>query len=352
MEAAPTSDQTDAFWEKVKTYLKAPIDAGEIYKNETNRIIEFPTGGRIRTKTAWDADSLRGDYADLLILDEYSFMKPSAWHEVGAPMLLDNGGSAIFIFTPQRKNHAYQIFMRGVADDTGRWATFHFTSHDNPYLSQEAMAEIVEDMPHDSYVQEILAEFLENEGAVFRGLGDVITNQPESPDDHAGHRIVMGIDWGQQRDFTAVSIGCSDCLREVEIKRFGRVSYEIQKEYVRYLIDRWHPTSTLAEANSIGAPILDSLRSEGLPIKGFVTTVSTKAPLIENLILAVEEKQWKYIKDPVWSAEMEAYERKNSVNTNKPIYNAPDGVHDDTVIARALMIWQGHRARRPMVSVA
>jgi hypothetical protein len=352
LEAAPTSDQTDAFWEKAKAYLKGPIESGDVYKNETNRIIEFPTGGRIRTKTAWDADSLRGDYADLLILDEYSFMKPSAWYDVGAPMLLDNGGDAIFIFTPQRKNHAYQMFMRGKADTSGRWASFHFTSLDNPYLSQEAMSEIVEDMPHESYVQEILAEFLENEGAVFRNLGDVLTNHQERPEDHLQHRLVMGIDWGRDRDFTAVSIGCSDCQREVEIRRFGRVSYELQKEYVHLLVKKWNPTSILAEANSIGGPVLDSLRAEGMPVKGFITSVKTKPPLIENLILVTEEKLWQFIKDPVWGAELEAYERKNSANTARPIYNAPDGVHDDTVMARALMVWQGHRARKLMISVA
>lgn len=352
LEAAPTSDQTDAFWEKAKAYLKNAIQSGDVYKNETNRIIEFPTGGRIRTKTAWDADSLRGDYADLLILDEYSLMKPSAWYEVGAPMLLDNGGDAIFIFTPQRKNHAYQMFMRGKGDHSGRWHSFHFTSYDNPYLSKEAMGEISEDMPRESYIQEILAEFLENEGAVFRGLGEVITNHIESPGEHNNHRIVMGIDWGRDRDFTAISVGCSDCQREVEVSRFGRVSYELQKERVQEIVKRWNPTSILGEENSIGAPVLDSLRAQGMSIRGFTTSVKTKPPLIENLILVVEEKLWRFVIDPIWSAEMEAYERRTSANTARPIYNAPEGVHDDTVMARALMVWQGHRARRPMIQVA
>src|SRR5512139_497349 len=74
LEAAPTADQTNAFWSACKSYLEEPIRAGVIYVNTTARILEMPTGGRIRTKTAWDADTLRGDYADLLILDEYSLM--------------------------------------------------------------------------------------------------------------------------------------------------------------------------------------------------------------------------------------------------------------------------------------
>ncbi|MFA6047067.1 MAG: hypothetical protein WC718_18950, partial [Phycisphaerales bacterium] len=79
LEAAPTQDQTVAFWDAVKKYCAEPIGAGVLTKNETKRLLEFPGGGRIRAKTAWDADSLRGDYADLLILDEYSIMDPGAW---------------------------------------------------------------------------------------------------------------------------------------------------------------------------------------------------------------------------------------------------------------------------------
>ena len=162
LEAAPTADQTNAFWEACKKALQEAIDAKVIYKNETDRVLEMPGGkGRIRAKTAWDADSLRGDYADELILDEYSIMDPSAWDEVGAPMLLDNDGNAIFIFTPKRKNHAHKLYQRAKADTKGRWEAFHFVSHDNPHLSPEALAEITEDMSDEAYQQEILAEFLE-----------------------------------------------------------------------------------------------------------------------------------------------------------------------------------------------
>jgi phage terminase large subunit-like protein len=120
LEAAPTAEQTDAFWDMCKLAFAEPIAAGLIYKNETLRLLECRlTGGRIRTKTAYNADTLRGDHADLLILDEYSLMDPSAWDEVGAPMLLDNNGDAIFIFTPKRRNHAYHMYNRPLATIQG-----------------------------------------------------------------------------------------------------------------------------------------------------------------------------------------------------------------------------------------
>lgn len=75
-------------------------------------------------------------------------------------------------------------------------------------------------------------------------------------------------------------------------------------------------------------------------VVGFVITGSNKAPLIENLALAFERTEWQFQSDPIWTAELEAYERKVSTVTGRSSYNAPEGIHDDTVIARSLMIWQ------------
>jgi hypothetical protein len=167
--AAPTQEQIDCFWQEVRRALEAPIDAGYLYKNETRHIVEVPgTETRIRAKTAWDADSLRGDYADLLILDEWQLMNEEAWERVGAPMLLDNDGDAVFVYTPPSLHsrsrtkaddprHAARLFKKAQHDTTGRWEAFHFTSHDNPHISAAALDDITADMTTLAYEQEILA---------------------------------------------------------------------------------------------------------------------------------------------------------------------------------------------------
>jgi hypothetical protein len=340
LEAAPTSDQTRVFWEACKRYLQEPIEAGEVYKNESDRVLEVVrTGARIRTKTAWDADSLRGDYADLLILDEYAEMDPSAWEVVGAPMLLDNDGDAVFIFTPKSRNHAFRMYQRAIADDTGRWEAWHFTSHDNPYLSETALAEITQDMTSDMYRQEVLAEFLENEGAVFRNIAPCLTAPETTPGDHAGHHLVMGVDWAKQSDFTCLSVVCRDCRTEVARDRFNQIDYHVQRQRLQALAERWNVAAILAESNSIGEPIIEELQRSGLPVRGFETTASSKPPLIESLALAFEREECRWQADPVWTGELEAYERRVSPSTGRSQYSAPEGMHDDTVIARALA-WQ------------
>lgn len=168
--AAPTTEQIDSFWWAVKRALLEPIEAGYLHKNETEHYVMVPnTKQRIKAKTAWNADTLRGDFADVLILDEWQLMNEEAWGRVGAPMLLDNDGDAVFIYTPPSlqsrsttkasdPQHAAKMFKRAALDETGRWATFHFQSSENPHISQAALDEIANDMTALAYRQEILAE--------------------------------------------------------------------------------------------------------------------------------------------------------------------------------------------------
>lgn len=202
--ATPTSDQFMRFWDLVKQFLGPTLAANLFAKNENFHVIQNPgTDSRIKAKTAWNADSLRGDYADLLILDEYQLMSEDAWEVVGAPMLLDNGGDAIFIYTPpsirtlavskaRDKKHASKLFKRAQQDTSGRWRAFSFTSHDNPFLDRESLQEIATDMTAAAYKQEILAEEIDEiPGALWTRQLIEETRAP-APDEF--RLIVVGVD--------------------------------------------------------------------------------------------------------------------------------------------------------------
>ena len=175
--AAPTIDQVESCWFECVNALRPMIEAGIYIKNETEHSITEPgTKRRIRLKTAWNADTLRGDYADLLILDEWQLMNEDAWELVGAPMLLDNDGDAVFIYTPislhpgkkftskaNDPQHASKMFKKAAGEEerlgaASRWATFHWASKDNGYISQSAVADLAADMTAIAYRQEIEAE--------------------------------------------------------------------------------------------------------------------------------------------------------------------------------------------------
>ena len=329
--AAPTQEQTDQFWEYEREYFQKDIRTGNIYKNEQRRVLKWH--GQIRAKTAWDAETMRGDYADLLFLEEFAMMNPSAWDKVGAPMLLDNDGDVLFMSTPTRRNHFHKVYLKAVADGV-KWKAWHFTSYDNPYLSKTALEEVTGDMTEDAYKQEILAEFLENQGAVFRNIADACTLTASSPSAHKGHRIVFGTDWAKENDFTATSVFCADCSEEVQHDRSNKIDYLFQEKRLKSLTDRWK-ASGLAESNAMGVPILEQLQQDGMSVEGFYTSPSSKPPLIEDLSLAFEREEAHWIDDPIWNGELEAYEQKFG-RTGRSSYSAPEGMHDDTVIARAL----------------
>lgn len=357
--AAPTADQTSAFWDAVTRWTAKAVAAGSMSRLETTRLITFPaTGGRIRAKTAWNADTLRGDNADLLILDEFAIMDPDAWYEVGAPMLLRYNGTAIFIFTPKRKNHAHALYVKALQNESGRWGAWRAPSHVNPHLSTEALADMTADMTEDAYRQEILAEFLDNDGAVFRGVAaclapaDAIAPgrwrlRGTTPAEHDGHHVVIGADWGKVGDYTVTSTVCATCAVEVELFRSKGDEYAVQRQRLGATVAEWSASTVLAESNAMGGPILEMLRRgeagedggsgyASLPVRGFETTAASKPPLIENLALSLERAEVRWLDVPVATAELESYERKVSGNTGRVSYGAPAGVHDDTVIARAL----------------
>ena len=219
--AAPTEDQIATFWFEVKKILQNPIDTGILKKNETLHIIELPrTKQRIRAKTAFNADTLRGDYADVLILDEFQLMNEDTWGVVGAPMLLDTDGDAMFIYTPPSRSsksatkakdpqHAAKMFKKAQKDTSGRWQAFHFTSLDNPHISKIALEEITADMTNLAYRQEILAEDIEEvPGALWtRKLIDE-TRLMAHPD---LVRIVVGVDpTGSQHNECGIIVAGKD----------------------------------------------------------------------------------------------------------------------------------------------
>jgi hypothetical protein len=333
--SSTTQEQADAFWDKCKDWLRPVIEAGIVEKNETRRILTFAAaGGRIKVKTAWDADGLRGDYADFLVLDECALLAPDAWDKVGAPMLLDNDGDAWFISTPRLRNWFFHLFQRAKADGE-RWAAWHFTSFDNPYLSPAGLAEVASDLTEAAYKQEILAEFLEGEGAVFRGINAAMTAPTSTPAEHQGHSINGGLDWGQKHDYTVLSLVCATCKCEVALDRFNKIDWEFQRQRVTSLALEWGVRSITAEENSIGGPNIEALRKD-IAVTAFTMTASSKPQLIRGLALAIERRDVRWLNIPAATAELEAYEAKVNPVTGHTTYSAPEGMHDDTVIARAL----------------
>ena len=303
--AAPTQDQIERFWTTVTRSLAEPIDNGILYKNETKHIIEVSgTENRIRAKTAFNADSLRGDYADLLILDEWQLMSEDAWNTVGAPMLLDNDGDAVFIYTPpslqsrsvtkaRDPQHAAKLFKRADQDKSGRWAAFTFSSHDNPHISKEALGEITKDMTSVAYRQEIMAEDIdEAPGALWtRALIENarILKAPELD------RIIVGVDPSTTSTGDEAGIiidGCkANMLYLLDDKTIQGSPHEWATAAVR-AYHQWEANKIVAEKNNGGEMVKQVIHEvdKNVPVE-LVWASRGKATRAEPIAAIYEDKR-------------------------------------------------------------
>jgi hypothetical protein len=332
--SSTSQEQADVFWSYIRNWLWPAISEYDMYKNEVRRVIQHGDA-QIRVKTGHNPDALRSDHADLLILDECARLDPTAWQMVGAPMLADSDGDAVFISTPMRRNWFFELYTKGQGDDP-RWASWNFSTHANPHLKPQALASLIEDMTDDAYQQEIEARFLDNAGSVFRNIDSICTGHRHEP--YAGN-FVIGIDWAQVTDYTVAVVLDTDRRTVVDYDRFRRMDWALQRGRIQTLFDKWRPTNIVAERNSIGSPNIEALQRDGLPVQAFDTTPSSKPPLIESLVLAFDRNEIVVLNDDVMRSELMAYERTVS-STGRSKYSAPDGMHDDTVMALALA-WYG-----------
>jgi len=297
--------------------------------------IELITDGVIDCWSLDAYDSVRGRKYHRVIIDEAAMVPDlgDAWQAAIRPTLTDYRGDAFFLSTPKGINFFHECYSRGIDQTQDEWQAWHAPTTANPYIDPAEVEAARVELPEQVFRQEYLAEFLQNEGAVFRNIDACL-----SPDtgDHKGHRLFAGVDWGQQNDFTAISIICGTCKREVELDRFNKIEWAFQRARLKAALDRWRVQAIIAETNSIGQPNLEALVREGLPVRGFETTASSKPPLIQSLALALERVECQWLPDPVGRVELLSYEAKRNATTGRVSYSAPSGGHDDTVMARAL----------------
>jgi hypothetical protein len=69
-----------------------------------------------------------------------------------------------------------------------------------------------------------------------------------------------------------------------------------------------------------------------------------KPGLVQGLRLAFEQRDWKWVRDDAGWRELEGFEGKVT-KTGHITYGAPEALHDDTVVARMLMLQQALTGR-------
>jgi hypothetical protein len=173
----PTQKQArSVVWEALKQRVGTVGDP-----NESRLEMRVPTtdGGHSTIFVlGWEnRENARGMKAFHITFDEVDTCKDFfvGWQEIFRPMLIDTAGTADFIGTPKKENPNLRRLEKELGSDA---MSFHFTTADNPFIPRDELAKAKEEMDADTYRQEILAEYVENAGALFHydALVDLFSN--------------------------------------------------------------------------------------------------------------------------------------------------------------------------------
>jgi len=329
----PTGPLGQTGWDMLRKTV-----GGQAEISESRRRVRLTNQSEIWVKSADHEDGLRSAGLNGVAFDECRDIAARVWPEIIRPALIDRNGWAAFGSTPRGFDWFYQLFQNGLDSLATDWQSFHFTTFDNPSIASKEIEEARRNMSEAQFKQEIMAEFIENAGAVFRGVRDCATAAIQQSTDPHGE-IVIGCDWAKFNDFSVfVAIDIST-RRVVDMQRMNQVDYALQVERLRSFVGKWGAQQVIAESNAMGEPIIEQLQRAGLPVVGFATTgglTGSKKPLIESLALAIERHEIAYPPISELIAELEAYEVNVNPVTHMTAYSAPSGGHDDCVMALAL----------------
>jgi len=104
---------------------------------EQDMLIRFKTGSTWQVIGSDNYDALVGTPPIGVVFSEWALSNPQAWSLI-RPILLENGGWAVFITTPRGRNHAHRMFQMAQASDD--WFAERLTSDDTGVFTPESLA--------------------------------------------------------------------------------------------------------------------------------------------------------------------------------------------------------------------
>jgi len=306
---------------------------------------------RIQFFSADKPELMEGFSLKSCVLEEAGILlkKREVWENTIQPMLIDHDAVTLGIGTPKGTGLYKEMYLKGKDPQNKDFLSLHATTYDNAiskggFLKDAVIDRIVRNMHQRAVQQEIMAEFLDEGGTVFRGLTKVLYGGPFSMDSEgvilakpysSKLKYIGGLDIAKVNDWTVLAIGTQTEVHYIE--RFNQLDWHIIKDRIIRACKKY-TCKVIMDSTGVGDPIYEDLRVAGLAITGYKYTHQSKQDLINKLIVAIENGE---IKLPNWRVlidEFDAFEYQVSPAGNIKM-NAMVGFHDDIVNGVALWNW-------------
>lgn len=304
-------------------------------KNDSECIIELTNGSIYQLQGSDDSDRLRGPGAYGYVLDEFATMKLESW-QVIEPAAIANNAWVWFVGTPRGKNHLFEFYHRGQGNMKG-WKSWILNGEESGVYNAEQLSQLKTSMTQAMYQQEIMCNFLETEGTVFRGVRLAMTAAPQSPKPQ--HLYVVGVDLAKVSDYTVITVFDRTTNAQVYQDRFNTIEWPFQKARIKAIAKAYNNATCVIDATGLGDPIADDLQREGVAVDPVKISEPIKKELIEKLSIWLEQKRCAILPIEESLQEFENFSYEIGA-TGKIRYTARTGFHDDIILATALAVYR------------
>lgn len=304
-------------------------------RNETDLLLEMVNGSLIQLQSADNPASLLGSNPVGAVLDEFAQMNYEVWSRVLEPIVRANNGWVWFVGTPQGKNHLWKHYQMGLKENPEWWSSL-MTADKSGIIEPKQLANAKESMTASLFSQEMMCNFLENEGTVFRGVREASCAHPLPP--QTEHLYVAGVDLAKVTDWTVISIFDRRTNHQVYQDRFQTIEYPFQKKRIIEIMRAYNNARVIIDATGVGDPVADDLARSGLSIEPIKITPTFKKEMIEKLSIWIEQKRCAII--PLDESFREYDNFSYTIGASGTIrYQAREGEHDDIVTSHALAVY-------------
>jgi predicted phage terminase large subunit-like protein len=231
--------------------------------------LELITGGTIDFWTLDTPDAGRGRKYAMVIIDEAAMARnlEEAWTAAIRPTLADLQGSAWFLSTPKGNNYFKTLFDR--AGDDPDWARWQMPTASNPYIKASEIEAMRLELPSIIYQQEVLAQFVDLEGAAMKR--DWLRYE-EPP---TGLPVVLGVDLAisvkSDSDYSAIVALSRDSAGTIYVRDAQRIRAPFHQvlQFIQQMAAKWNPAAIAIEQVQYQAAVVQELaRTTKLPVRG------------------------------------------------------------------------------------
>lgn len=296
-----------------------------------NVVVEFKSGASPGT--------LVGEGLLAVWIDECGEIKERVWAESLRPTLIDYAAPALLTGTPKGHNWFWRMFVQGQDPSNPDTVSYSekaghgLSSYGNPFISRSELDSMAREMSTRLFEQEIMAGFLSDEGAVLkleriRTKGLRYSTQPT---------VALGIDLARRMDWTVI-VGMDRDFGVTHFERFNNIDWPLQKKRIEATWLALNKPALVIDATGVGDPMVQELQYSGVYVaEAFLFNAISKRQLVESLAMACDAAVLTLPDEPTLLNEMEAFEM-TALPSGSVRYAAPEGEHDDCVMALGLAL--------------